>query len=444
MQLNLQINSEGILECRGRIQGRYPVYLPDDYLFTEKFVQRSHRRTLHEGVALTMADIWERHWVPRLCQVVKKIIKSCWGCKRFQAIAISSPPPGLLPHERTEGSTAFEVVGVDFAGPIKYRRSARVEGKAYLVLFACSLSRALHLEILPNLETATFLGSLKRLIARRGRPSSIYSDNGRTFIGAAKWLKQIRKDERIQSYLADEDIHWRFNLSRAPWWGGQFERLIGLFKQAFFKSIGGGMLSWTELCEVVLEVETQLNQRPLSYVEDDIQFPLLTPASFLFQRSNRLPEQETWREEPGNLRKRAKYLRSCKDALWKRWTREYLVALREWHQCNRKDKNKWLKIGDVVLIRSEERNRGKWPLGVVVELFCGRDGAVRAAKLRAGKAFLERPVQHLYPLELSCDAAKPVNEPPELNPETQPVRARRDAAVAAQLRIRDVAEELDL
>ena len=204
------------------------------------------------------------------------------------------------------------------------------------------------------------------------------------------------------------------------------------------------MLSWTDLCEVVLEVETQLNRRPLSYVEDDIQFPLLTPASFLFQRSNRLPEQETWREEPRNLRKRAKYLRSCKDVLWKRWTREYLVALRERHQCNRKDKNKSLKIGDVVLIRSEERNRGKWPLGVVVELFCGRDGAVRAAKLRAGKAFLERPVQLLYPLEISCDGTKPVNEPPELNLETQPVRARRDAAVAAQLPIRDVAEELDL
>ena len=197
-------------------------------------------------------------------------------------------------------------MGVDFAGLIKYHRSARVEGKAYLVLFACSLSRALHLEVLPNLETATFLGSLKRLIARRGRPSKIYSDNGRTFIAAAKWLKQIRKDERIQTYLADEEIHWRFNLSRAPWWGGQFELLIGLFKQAFFKTIGGGMLTWTELCEVVLEVETQLNRRPLSYVEDDIQFPLLTPASFLFQRSNRLPEQETWGEEPWNLRKTSK------------------------------------------------------------------------------------------------------------------------------------------
>ena len=141
-----------------------------------------------------------------------------------------------------------------------------MEGKAYLVLYACSLSRALHLEVLPNLETSTFLGSFKRLIARRGRPAKVFSDNGRTFVGAARLLKQIQGDEKIHSCLADEGIDWIFNLSRAPWWDGQFERLIGVFKRAFYKNIGSGMLTWEELCDVVLEVETQLNRRPLSYV----------------------------------------------------------------------------------------------------------------------------------------------------------------------------------
>ena len=131
------------------------------------------------------------------------------------------------------------MVGVDFAGPIKYLKLSRKEGKAYLVLFACSLSRALYLEVLPNLETATFLGSLRRLIARRGRPSTIFSDNGRTIVGAAKLLREIRKDERLQAYLAEEEISWKFNLSCAPWWGGQLERLVGLFKRAFYKTIGG-------------------------------------------------------------------------------------------------------------------------------------------------------------------------------------------------------------
>ena len=140
------------------------------------------------------------------------------------------------------------------------------------------------------------MASLKQFIARRGRPSKIFSDNGRTFVGAAKLIKEIQKDEQMQDYLASEKITWRFNLSRAPWWGGQFERLVGLFKRAFYKVIGGGMLTWSELSEVVLDVETHLNRRPLSYVEDDVQLPLLTPASFLFQRSIRLPERQPWRE----------------------------------------------------------------------------------------------------------------------------------------------------
>ncbi|XP_078384079.1 uncharacterized protein LOC144666532 [Oculina patagonica] len=407
LQLNLQPNGEEILECRGRIQGRYPIYLPDDSVFTEKLV-----------------------------------VKNCWGCKRFQAVAQATPPPGLLPTERTEGSGAFEIIGVDFAGPIKYRQSPRVEGKAYLVLYACSLSRAMHLEVLPNQETSTFLGSFKLMVARRGRPAKVYSDNGKTFVGAARWLKQIQRDEKVQSYLSDEGITWSFNLSRAPWWGGQFERLIGLFKRAFYKTIGGGLLTWTELSEVVLEVETQLNRRPLSYVEEDVQLPLLTPASFLFQRSIRLPEQETWREENVDLRRRAKYLKSCKDALWKRWSREYLSALRERHNFKVGGKPCTLKVGDVVIVRGDESNRGKWSLGVIVDLFEGRDGVVRAAKLRAGKPFLERPVQHLFPLELACD--NPVRNTTDPNPEPRPSRSRRDAAVAAGLRIQDALQEEEI
>ena len=159
-------------------------------------MQHAHLAILHRGVSLTTAKVREQHWIPRLRRLVKKVIKQCYGCKRFQAIAVAAPPPGLLPLERTEHSGVFDLVGVDFAGPIKYRKSPHVEGKAYLVLFTCSLTRALYLEVLPNQETTTFLGSLKRLIPRRGRPTTIFSDNGRTFIGAAHWLKEIQKDCR--------------------------------------------------------------------------------------------------------------------------------------------------------------------------------------------------------------------------------------------------------
>ena len=116
-----------------------------------------------------MTKVRELYWVPRLRALVKQVLRACSGCKRFQAMALATPPPGLLPTDRTEGSTPFEVIGVDFAGPIKYRIRAKTEGKAYLALCACSLKQGLFLEVLPNLATSEFLISLKRLIARRGR-----------------------------------------------------------------------------------------------------------------------------------------------------------------------------------------------------------------------------------------------------------------------------------
>ena len=131
----------------------------------------------------------------------------------------------------------------------------------------------MHLELVKSLETDNFIMCFKKFIARRGRPELIYSDNGTTFKAAAKWLQTVRRDEKFNDNLAELDIKWRFNLSRAPWWvggGGGFERLIGLFKRAFYKSIENGTLNWSELEEVVLDIEMALNNRPLTYLEDDI------------------------------------------------------------------------------------------------------------------------------------------------------------------------------
>ena len=113
-----------------------------------------HQATLHGGVGLTLTKVRERYWVPRLRRLAKKVIKKCHGCERFQAIALKSPPPGNLPRDRTEGRAAFQVIGVAFAGPLKYRKGKRNEGKAYIVLYACSLTRGIYLELLPNTESA--------------------------------------------------------------------------------------------------------------------------------------------------------------------------------------------------------------------------------------------------------------------------------------------------
>jgi nicotinic acid mononucleotide adenylyltransferase len=92
-----------------------------------------------------------------------------------------------------------------------------------------------------------------------------------------------------------------------------------------------GNLSWKELQDVILDVEVTLNNRPLDYVEDNVQQPTLTLNSMLFGQSNTILQLEPHNIEDTDLRKRAKYLRRCKDAVWHRWTKEYLRALRQRH-----------------------------------------------------------------------------------------------------------------
>ena len=389
-KLNLQPRGDGILECRGRIQGDYPIYLPDNDPFCVKLVERSHKVTLHGGVGLTMAEVREKFWIQRLRRLARRVIKSCYGCKRSRATHLPNPAPGQLPKDRTEGNSPFQVVGIDYAGPIRYRNRNKQQGKAYIIVYACSLTRALYLELTKTMDAAEFLATLKRFIARKGRPTKIYSDNAKTFVAGAKWLRQVMYDERFNDYLAQMSIKWQFNLSRAPWWGGQYERLIGLIKQALYKTIGNGYLTWTELQEMILDIEVALNNRPLSYAEEDVQLPLLTPNSLQFGRPNVLPEQENHRVDEPDLRKRAKDIRRCKDALWKRWTTEYLKGLRERHNMKHDEKTQSVKPGDVVILRGDGKNRGNWKLGRVESLIIGRDGVVRGARLRTGQSVLER------------------------------------------------------
>ena len=155
LQLNLQRNRDGVLECRWRVKGHYPIFLPDGQRYTEKFVAQTHVAVLDGGVVSTMAQVREYYWLPRLRRLTKKVVKSCHECRRFRAQAYTSPPPGNLPRDRAVGQTPFQVIGVNFAGQLRYRKKPKTEGKACILLYACSLTRAVYkgkyVDLVPNL-----------------------------------------------------------------------------------------------------------------------------------------------------------------------------------------------------------------------------------------------------------------------------------------------------
>ena len=95
---------------------------------------------------MTIAKIREKHWIPPLRRLTKRVINECPGCKRFQVTALANPPTGSLPKKRTEGSVPFKSIGVDCAGPIKYNKR---EMKPCILLHAYSSTRAVYLDLLP-------------------------------------------------------------------------------------------------------------------------------------------------------------------------------------------------------------------------------------------------------------------------------------------------------
>ena len=149
-------------------------------------------------------------------------------------------------------------------------------------------------------------------------------------------------------------------------------------------------------------------------MENDVDLPVLN---------------ELRREEDKDLRKHAKYLRSCKESLWKRWRREYLTALRERHSLVHKTAKQQFQVDDAVIVCTDDKNRGKWPMAIVLKLYPGSDGQTRGVHLKTKNGTIERPVQHLYRLELQCDVKeeKP-NARIQLNPDARDFCPKRAAA----------------
>ena len=279
--------------------------------------------------------------------------------------------------------------------------------KVYIALFSCCVTRAIHLDLTTDLSATAFIRCLRKFAARRGTPSLIVSDNAKTFKAASKVLKTLREDPEVMAHLAKSRVEWRFNLEKAPWWGGFYERMVGSVKRCLKKVLGNAKLKFDELLTILLEVEGTLNCRPLTYEYDEIGAEVLTPSHLLFgRRLVSLPDEVCEEEEEGEngFLKRFRYLAKKRLHFWNRWRREYLTDLREYHKHGKRELAVELQVGDVVLVKEDNIKRNCWKMGKVEELVVGKDGVVRGAKVKVfskGKpVYLSRPVQKLYPVEV--------------------------------------------
>jgi hypothetical protein len=148
-------------------------------------------------------------------------------CRRQEGIAYKPPDLPALPVFRITKDHPFTYTGLDFSGPLYVKQvNALAMEKVYMVIYTCAMSRAVHLDVVTDMTAEAFIRSFWRFTSRRGIPQEVKSDNEKTFKAASKQLEALFEIPEVKKYLSDQRIRWKFNLEKAPWWGGFFERLI--------------------------------------------------------------------------------------------------------------------------------------------------------------------------------------------------------------------------
>lgn len=396
----------GIITLKSRIgaatgiteRQRSPAVLDGNTVFVKLFIDKIHRNLHHAGVETTINECRQHFWILRLRPVVRMTIHRCLAC-RIRKTPAPQPPTGNHPSTRlAHHSRPFSYTGVDYFGPIIVT-VGRTAPKRYVALFTCLTTRAVHLELASDLSTGAAVMALRRMIARRGCPTEIWSDNGTNLRGADKELR-----EAIDSSTADEastrGISWRYIPPGAPFMGGAWERLVRSVKTALATTLHERHPQEEVLRTLLAEVEFTVNSRPLTHVSVDPDDPeALTPNHFLLLGPALTPQLGPFTDADLITKSRWRASQRLADLFWARWLREYLPELQQ-----RRDphgRGPPITKGDVVLIADPNLPRNVWPRGLITSTYPGGDGIVRAVDVLTKGGILRRPTKKLILLQPS-------------------------------------------
>jgi len=411
--LNPFLDSNGIIRVGGRLRHapinynqKHPILLPNNHPVTRMIIINIHCENFHSGSQLTLSIFNQQFWVLRGRDTIRFQLKRCVVCEKHKGTTLSQIM-GDLPSARVTPSKAFQTTGVDCAGPFTLKNAGRskVTFKAYLVVFVCFTTRAIHLQLVSSMATETFIAAFRRFISRRGRPRDMYSDCGTNFVGARRVIGELQKQfgQAEQKRLADEftqdGIQWHFNPPGAPHFGGLWEAGVKSVKHHLFRVIGNAALTFEEMTTLLTQIEGILNSRPLTVVSsnpDDLQ--ALTPSHFLIGGPIvALPEPNLLDINIGRL-DRWQAIQQRQQAFWKRWSSEFISRLQQ--------RPKWIKeqpqleVNSIVIIKDENLPPSKWRLGRVIALHPGKDGNVRVATIKTLTGEIKRPITKLCVLPI--------------------------------------------
>lgn len=254
-------------------------------------------------------------------------------------------------------------------------------------MFTCRTTQAVHIELVEELSSSSFINALRRFIAIRGPVKLFRSDRGTNFIGSTDDLHVDAvncEDDKMKDFLYNNGSTWIFNPPHASHMGGVWERMIGLTRRildSLLLDVPGSGLTHEVLVTFLAEVSAIINARPLVPLSSDPEDPYpLSPNMLLTQKPNRIVEIPPLLNSKDMYKAQWKRVQLLAEMFWRRWRSQYLQSLqtrRKW-----KDHQRNFMSGDVVLMKENQVPRNHWPLGIVTKTFPGTDELVRKVEVR--------------------------------------------------------------
>ncbi|CAK1577880.1 unnamed protein product [Parnassius mnemosyne] len=399
------LDGSGMIRVAGRLRNaviedtiKRPIVLPRDSPFTKLIIADAHIQTLHGGQQLMLNYLRTAYWVIGAKALVKQHIHKCVTCVKNSATT-HNQLMGDLPSVRCTPARPFLNSGVDYAGPIQIRttkgRGHRAY-KGYICIFICMVTRAIHLEVVSDMTSQAFLAAFRRFIARRGKCAHLWSDNGTTFVGASKELRELSSIQpKFAEHLEKNGTEWHFIPPRAPNFGGLWEAGVKSTKHHLRRVIGETTLTFEEMSTLLTQIEACLNSRPMTTVNsDDPNEPLpLTPGHFLVGEPLVNAIDRNYDSSNVNSLSRWQLVQKLLQSFWKRWSQEYLVMLMHRYKWSRQIAEP--NVGDIVLVKEDDLPPGQWLLGRIIQKHPGEDNITRVVTLRTRSSILKRPTSKL-------------------------------------------------
>lgn len=400
------LDDNGVIRVGGRLKNadipfdaKYQIVLPSKCELTSLIIRHLHYKHLHAGPQTLLSIIRQKYWPLQGRNTIRGILRRCVICFQVSP-AVRAQKMGDLPSPRVQPSRPFLECGVDYCGPYliknSYLRNTK-SVKAWICIFICMSSKAIHIELVSELSTDSFLCAFKRLIARRGLPARVYSDNATNFVGAYNIINEV-KDETFQNFLCESRITWHFIPPRSPHHGGLWESAVRLTKFHLKRVLQNALLTYENLYSLLVQIESIVNSRPLMpLTEDPDDCDILTPGHFLIGSSLLALPENPDKTKHQNMLSYYKQLRTLFEQFWKSWSLNYLHHLQE--------RSKWqtpsdqYQVGRCVLLHDDTVPL-VWKLGRIVEAYPGSDGHIRVVSVKVKDTLFKRSISKISVLPI--------------------------------------------